>query len=182
MSHFKPVGIMVIVLAFLVAPSAASAERAAEEAANPEASAPPVNVLLTFRLGRLENGVRKDVKSYDLVVVSGGSGSKLLSGARVPFLTSGRSDSGDPPSFVYQNIGFSTEAHAWELADGRIKVLASLEDSRVSEQVADEPATVETSQLSIDAILTPGKPLEVTRVEGIRDRSGFVEVEAKVLR
>ncbi len=46
----------------------------------------------------------------------------------------------------------------------------------------DDPPHVETRQLSVNAVLTPGEPLEVGRVEGIRDRSGFVEVEAKILR
>ena len=36
--------------------------------------------------------------------------------------------------------------------------------------------------LRADAILTPGTPLELTRVEGIHDKSGFVEVEATILR
>jgi hypothetical protein len=46
-----------------------------------------VNVLLIFRLGTLEDGARKDVKSYQLVVISGGSGSRLLNGARVALAT-----------------------------------------------------------------------------------------------
>ncbi len=145
------------------------------------------NVLLTVRLGRLEGGKPTDVKSYDLVVVSGGPSSRLLSGARVPFPATAEDRDADDHdmgrvTYVYQNIGFTTEAHAWVLADGRIKLVASLEDSFVkkSEDPA-QPPYVETRQLSVNAILTPGKPMEVTRVEGIRESSGFVEIEAKVL-
>ncbi len=58
---------------------------------------------------------------------------------------------------------------------------ATLEDSEVEAGQDGKPPSVETRQLSINAILTPGEPLEVGRVEGIRDRSGFVEVEARIL-
>ena len=143
------------------------------------------NVLLTVRLGRLEDGKRTEVQSYNLVVVSGGPSSTLLSGARVPFPThagDGDDDAGAKVHYVYQNIGFTTEAHAWVLPDGRIKLIASLENSFVQKpEDATEPPHVETRQLSVNAILKPGKAMEVTRIEGIRDSSGFVEIEANVL-
>ena len=152
-----------------------------------EMSAGTTNVLLTVRLGRLEAGKPTDVKSYNLVVVSGGPSSRLLSGARVPFpATAEDADTDDDGmgkvTYVYQNIGFTTEAHAWVLNDGRIKLIASLEDSFVEpSKTKGEPPSVETRQLSINAILKPGEPLEVTRIEGIRESSGFVEIEAKIL-
>ena len=145
------------------------------------AAGPAENVMLTVRIGQLEGNKRVAVKSYDLVVVSGGLGSKLLSGARVPFPASDEDD-GDADEWIYQNIGFTTEVHAWVMEDGRIKLIATLEDSEVEAGQDGKPPSVETRQLSINAILTPGEPLEVGRVEGIRDRSGFVEVEAKILR
>ena len=40
------------------------------------------NVKVTFRMGTLEDGKRVPTKTYDLIVSSGTSGSKLLSGAR----------------------------------------------------------------------------------------------------
>jgi len=43
------------------------------------------------------------------------------------------------------------------------------------------PPTVETHQVSVNAILENGVPMELTRVEGILDKPGFVEVEAKIL-
>jgi len=144
------------------------------------ATGPAENVKLTFRMGQLEGNKRTESKSYDLVVVSGGLGSKLLSGARIPFPTSDEED--DDSDWVYQNIGFTTEVHAWVLEDGRIKLIASLEDSEVVAGENGAPPHVETRQLSINAVLTPGEPLEVGRVEGIRDRSGYVEVEANILR
>ena len=143
------------------------------------ATGPAENVKLTFRMGQLEGNKRTESKSYDLVVISGGLGSKLLSGARVPFPTS--DDQEADGGWVYQNIGFTTEVHAWVLEDGRIKLIASLEDSQVVAGKDGAPPYVETRQLSINAVLTPGKPLEVGRVKGIRDRSGYVEVEANIL-
>ena len=144
------------------------------------AAGPAENVMLTVRMGQLEGNKRAAVQSYDLVVVSGGLGSKLLSGARVPFPTSDENE-GDADGWVYQNIGFSTEVHAWVMEDGRIKLIATLEDSKVEAGKDGMPPSVETRQLSINAMLTPGEPLEVGRIEGIRDRSGFVEVEAEIL-
>jgi len=167
-------------LTFFAAPALAQSESTEKSAG------PSVNVLLTVHLGSLEGGKPKDVRSYNLVVVSGGPGSKLLSGARVPFPATAEDsddDDGDRAvTYVYQNIGFTTEAHAWVLEDGRIKLIASLEDSFVEKsEDPDAPPSVETRQLSVNAILKPGVPMEVTRVEGIRDSSGFVEIEAKVI-
>jgi hypothetical protein len=138
------------------------------------------NVKLTVRLGKLVDGKRADMKSYDLVLVSGGIGSKLLSGARVPLPTSG--GDGSSQGFEYRNIGFTTEAHAWVLDDNRIKIVATIEDSRVVESGGGKPPTVETRQLAANAVVEPGVPMEVTRIQGIREQSGFVEIEAKVLR
>lgn len=183
MPDLKRIGIAGIILALLFLPAMGATDRSRETAEDEVAMPASVNILLTFRLGRLEDGARKDIKSYQLVVISGGSGSRLLNGARVPFPTtsSTNDETADATTFVYQNIGFSTEVNAWMLADGRIKVIANIEDSRIGEPVSSKPATVETRQLSVDALLTPGTPLEVARVEEIRDQSGFVEVEAKIL-
>ncbi len=151
---------------------------AESEGSGATAAGPAENVMLTVRIGQLEGNKRVAVKSYNLVVVSGGLGSKLLSGARVPFPAS---DKSDVDGWVYQNIGFTTEVHAWVMKDGRIKLIATLEDSEIEAGQDGKPPSVETRQLSINAILTPGEPLEVGRVEGIRGRSGFVEVEARIL-
>jgi hypothetical protein len=184
MPDLKTTGIVVVTLALLLLPSVEATDQSRETVEHEVELPASVNVLLIFRLGTLEDGARKDVKSYQLVVISGGSGSRLLNGARVALATTSRpnDETADAVTFVYQNIGFSTEVNAWMLADGRIKVMASLEDSRIGEELAGKPATIETHQLSVDAILTAGIPLELTRVEGIRDKSGFVEVEATVLR
>jgi hypothetical protein len=168
----RPSFLAIVLSALLFGASVAAADPG--DAATGESEAR--NVLLTVRLGKLVNGKPADVKSYDLVVVSGGMSSRLLSGARVPFPT--QADDDDAPEVVYQNIGFTTEAHAWVLEDGRVKVAATIEDSRVQDDPAGGPPTVETRQVAVNAILTPGRPLEVTRVQGIRDGSGFVEIEA----
>lgn len=145
---------------------------AADEKIAPE---PQPNVKVTIRLGKIEQGKRNVVKTYDLVVSPKTEGSKLLSGSRVPIPTG-------PDGVVYQNIGFSAEAMVWLVGDGKIKLAAKIEDSRLSDKVVGTAPYVETRQLSVNAILSDGKPMEVTKVEGSIDPSGFVEVEATVLK
>ena len=146
------------------------------------AAEPRANVKVTIRLGRLENGQRRPTKSYDLVVAPDTAGSKLLAGARVPLPVGEDRAEGDGAKFVYQNIGFSAEAMVWILSNGKIKLLGSFEDSRLAEAGAGKPPVVETRQLSVNTVLTDGQALEVTRVDGGTDPSGYVEVEAKILR
>jgi len=138
------------------------------------------NVLMTFRMGTLDGETKTVVKTYSLIVAEGSMGSKLLSGKRVPFPTAGEGDAG--PAFVYQNIGFSTEMRAWVLDKKRIKIVASIEDSRVVPGEDGGPPSVETRQLEVNAILTDGVALELCRAEGVTDNAGFVEVEAQILR
>ena len=63
-----------------------------------------------------------------------------------------------------------------------IKVVADIEDSRVVAGENGNPPTVETRQLTVSAVLTEGIGLELTRVDGVADISGYVELEAKILR
>ena len=44
-----------------------------------------INVQLIFKMGKIENGQKSQVKSYRLIVAEGPVGSKLLAGQRVPF-------------------------------------------------------------------------------------------------
>ncbi len=168
-------------LAAIVAPAGA------EEARVPSQAEAQANVRITVRIGKLEQGKRNVLKSYDLVVASGTVGSTLLSGARVPIPTAA-GDADDKGAggegstrFVYQNIGFSTDAKVWIVGDKKVKLLANIEDSRLKERVAGQPPIVETRQMSMSAILSDGVPMEVTRFEGETDLSGFVEIEAKIL-
>lgn len=167
-SLYRIAGTAVLLVSLAVSPFAV----AQEEAAEPEESS-TANVLLVVRIGKLENGQRIPVKEYNLIVADGTPGSNLLSGQRVPF-------PGDE-GHVYQNIGFSTHARAWILGPKTIKLVADIEDSRLREGERGAPI-VETRQLGINAMLTDGVPLELTRVDGITDNSGFVEVEARILR
>jgi len=146
-------------------------------AQNAQSDDSQTNVLMTFRLGTLEDGSKKIVKSYSLVVAAGTSGSRLLAGERVPFPASG-----EDGAIVYQNIGFVTDVRVMLLDKKRIMVVADIENSSIKDHGPGEPPTVETRQLAVNAVLTDGQPLELTRADGITDTSGFVEVEAKVLR
>ncbi len=166
-----------MILVASAAPSRAQGTPAPAAAAEPRA-----NVKVTIRIGRLENGQRRPTKSYELVVAPETAGSKLLAGARVPLPVGDGKAEADGARFVYQNIGFSAEAMVWILSSGKIKLQGNFEDSRLSEAVGGRPPVVETRQLSVNTVLTDGQPMEVTRVEGGTDPSGYVEVEAKVLR
>jgi hypothetical protein len=171
----------------LVAAPIAAAQ--AEEAPAPDKNIGKTNVLITLRIGKLEDSKRIPVKSYQLVVADGTPGSKLLSGQRVPFPTASKQStdeagdgSEDASAFIYQNVGFVAEARAWLVDEKTIKLIAEIEDSRVREGQDGEPPVVETRQLRVNAMLTDGVPLELTRVEALNDQSGFVEVEARILR
>ena len=103
------------------------------------------DVKVTFRMGTLEDGKRVPTKTYNLIVSSGTSGSKLLSGSRVPFPTSTDGD-----GIVYQNVGFTTEVLTWILDKKRIKLLANIENSIVIEDEDGGPPSVETRQVSVN--------------------------------
>jgi hypothetical protein len=138
------------------------------------------NILLTFRISRFVEGKREQVKAYELVVADGLRASRLLSGARVPFPAA--EGEGDMKPFVYHNVGFTTSVEAEIVGKNKILLLADIEDSRVREGEADEPPVVETRQLSVNVILSDGVPLALTRVEGVSDHPGYVEVEATILK
>ncbi len=178
----KPFATLAIACAFLLASLTGAADPPSG------ASIPSGNVLLKFHIGRLEAGKRVPVRSYDLLVANDGSTARLLSGARVPIPTASSED--DTPGatedrkkltkFVYQNVGFSVEAHVLVVDKAKIRLSAAIEDSRVRSGDAGAPPIVETRQLSVEALLTEGVPVEVVRVEG--EESGYVEIEAKILR
>jgi Flp pilus assembly secretin CpaC len=147
------------------------------------------NILIEFRMGTIEDKTRTVVKSYSLIVASGSTGSSLLAGQRIPFPTvdSGLPENPDGDSapgrpIVYQNIGFVTTAEAMIIDENRIMLRADIENSMVVEGEGNDLPVVATRQLSVNVILTDGQPLEVTRAEGLMDRPGFVEVEARILR
>jgi hypothetical protein len=137
------------------------------------------NIMLTFRIGKFEDGKMEQVKAYELVVADGTRGSSLLSGARVPFPAA--EGEGEIQPFVYHNVGFSTTVEAEIFGDDRILLRAELEDSRIREGEEGDPPVVETRQLRINVVLTNGVPLTLTRVKGLSDVPGYVEVEAIII-
>jgi len=175
--RFVPAAGVLLLMLVLAAPLMAQTEPLEV----PTQAGSKTNILLTFRMGPIEAGQRTVAKSYSLIVASGNLGSKLLSGERVPFPA--RTAAGEETqAFVYQNIGFSTEVRVWLVDTNRIEIVADIENSLVRPGEDGKPPTVETRQLSVNAILTDGVALELTQVEGVTDKPGFVEVEAKILR
>jgi Flp pilus assembly secretin CpaC len=161
----------------------------AQSSTSTETRSTGANIQLDFRMGTIEGDTRKVVKSYRLIVASGSSGASLLAGKRIPFPTM---DSGLPQNpegdaatgrpIVYQNIGFATTAEAMIIEGNRIVLRADIENSMVVEVEGNGLPVVATRQLSVNVILNDGQPLEVTRAEGLMDRPGFVEVEARILK
>jgi hypothetical protein len=145
-----------------------------------KASGARPNIMVTFRIGKLEEGKRIQVKAYDLVAADGMRGSTLLSGARMPFPTS--EGEGEMQAYVYHNVGFTTSVEAKIIGKDKILLRADIEDSRIREDVEGEPPIVETRQLSVNVVLADGVPLALTRVEGLSDQPGYVEVEAIILK
>ena len=170
----------VILVSLLIAPMAMAQAISAPE---------DVNILIEFRMGTIDGTTRTVMKSYSLIVASGSSGSSLLAGKRVPFptveggLATGSEDgSASVRPIVYQNIGFATTAEALVIEGNRIRLRAEIENSMIVEGADGGLPIVETRQLSINAVLKDGEPLEVTRAEGLMDQPGFVEVEVRILR
>ena len=185
--RFRALMAPTMLLVLLAATSLTAAQTEAPQVSDRDAS--KANVLITVRIGKTEGSNRIPVKSYSLVVADGTPGAKLLSGQRVPFPTASKQtadgsgdDGGEMKDFIYQNIGFVTEARVRLLDKKTIHLIAEIEDSRMRESQDGKPPIVETRQLRVNAMLTDGVPLELTRVEGISDQAGFVEVEAKILR
>ena len=165
-----------VIAAFLLI---AAAPLVADESGRTEEGT--TNVLLTFRMGVMEDGKREIRKQYRVVVAEGTPGSSLLAGERVPFKRA-HSDEGDAThSVVYQNVGFSTTARVYRIDQRRIRFVGEIEDSKVVAGENGGLPKVETRQMSVHAVLTVGEPLELTQVSGLLDLSGFVEVEAEIL-
>lgn len=167
-----PAGLLLATL--LLATLLLAAPTALAQPSETEESQQGKNVVIHFRMGTFDGKKRTVSKSYTLVIAAGSLGSQLLTGQRVPFA------GGPDGSVVYQNIGFVTDAKAWVLDDDKVKLMADIEDSRIRESDDDSMPIVETRQLTVNAILTDGEPLELTRAEGLTDLSGYVEVEARI--
>ncbi|MDH3785721.1 MAG: hypothetical protein OEV00_10400, partial [Acidobacteriota bacterium] len=80
------------------------------------------NVLVTVRIGKMENAKRIPIKSFELIVAPGTPGSKLLSGQRVPIPTGGADG-----AITYQNIGFVANVAAWLVDKDAIRIVADIE-------------------------------------------------------
>ena len=186
MTHFERT---ILVAGMLVAVLLAAPTAMAQTPDATDSVAAGVNILIQFRMGTIDGDSRSVEKSYTLIVASGSLGSSMLAGRRVPFPTvdsgfsRGSADDSTPArAIVYQNIGFATNAEAMVIDGNKIRLRADIENSRIVESEDGGLPIVETRQLTINAILTDGKPLEVTCAEGVMDRPGFVEVEAEILR
>ena len=143
-----------------------------------------LNVLVTIRVGAPD----APVKSYQLVADGGGQAAKLMDGQRVPIPTTTFQTSSPPDvivpmtSYTYQNVGFEAEVRAWVQEDGRIKIVAEIEDSRL----ADEPAAggrpvIQTRHQRVHGTLIEGEPLRMTRVEEEGAGVRYLEILAEVL-
>lgn len=145
------------------------------------------NIRVTIRVGQTEEG-QLSVRSYQLIVVDGGERTNLMTGSRFPIPTTTFQTSQPPreivpmTSYTYQNVGFSAELRAWLMTDGKIKVDAAIEMSRVGrDPLADGRPLIVTRDQQFQSLLTPGVAMEVSRVESANPGVSFFEIQADIV-
>lgn len=138
----------------------------------------PANIQLTVRVGHVNAGEIMDPSTYTFTLVSGETRSSFDSGLRMPIPTS----VGEPgqTTYSYQNVGFSLNAKAILLDNNQIQVDLSLEDSSIARP--GKVPVIATVNASTNTLLTAGKPLQLTNIQGSADESMFIEIEANILK
>lgn len=145
------------------------------------------NIRVTIRVGHTEEG-ELSVRSYQMMVVDGGEPTNLMTGSRFPIPTTTFQTSQPPrevvpmTSYTYQNVGFQAQVRAWLVADGKIKLDASIEMSRVGHdpRTGGQPLIVTRDQ-EFRTLLTPGVAMEVSRVESSNPGVSFFEIQADLV-
>ena len=143
----------------------------------------PGHVLVTISIGE---GRNEPARQYQLMVAEGGEMARLFTGTRVPIPTTTFQSQTEPAvpltSFTYQNVGFTAQVRTW-LRDGKIKLDANIEESRIAPGSSNVPQpAVQTSQQTIQALLADGKPMRILRADDTAVKSGFVEFKAEIVR
>ena len=144
----------------------------------PAAAETPTNIELTVRVGEMDAGEPMDTTTYTFTLTSGESHSSFDSGLRMPIPTT----VGEPgqTTYSYQNIGFSLNARAQLLDNNQIQIDLSLEDSSIARP--GKVPVIATVNASTNTLLTAGKPLQLTNIQGSADESMYIEIEANILR
>lgn len=169
------VGFALFTLSFVAAVGATHGSEARKDAQG--------HVLVTISIG---DGKKEPARQYQLVVAEGGEMARLFTGTRVPIPTTTFQSETAPAvpvtSFTYQNVGFTAQLRTW-LRDGKIKVDANIEESRIApgSSNASQPA-VQASQQTFQALLTDGKPMRILRADDTAGKAGYVELKAEIVR
>ncbi|MDX1389135.1 MAG: hypothetical protein R3344_08090 [Acidobacteriota bacterium] len=146
------------------------------------------NVVVTIRMGTIEDANKTTLSTSRVVAVHGGGEVELMSGLRVPIAVTSFQASTPPSgeivpmtSYTYQNVGFTAQIRVWVRDDGRIDLRAEIEQSNVVG--GGDPASpwIETDHQKVRAVLTENTPLEIMRIEDVDGRTTFYEIEADVL-
>jgi len=139
------------------------------------------NVRVTFTLGKIEGKDKKTpVKSFALVVTSGGPPATVLTGARVPIPTTEATDKGAVTTYTYQNVGLSADVEAAILGSNEVRVRANVEHSWIDPETAETQPVVETRHQRVGVVLKDGVALEIARSSDGTDLR-YVEVKADIL-
>jgi hypothetical protein len=168
-----------IVCPALVLALAVSRLPAAGAEATPDSTS---NVRVTFTLGKVEGKDKKTpLKSFALVVTSGGPSATLLTGARVPIPTTQATDAGTATTYTYQNVGLSAEVEAAIGAGSEVQMRATVENSWIDPSTKDTQPVVETRHQRISVLLKDGVALEIARSSD-GEELRYVEVKADILK
>jgi hypothetical protein len=180
-------------LALVTALIVAVVPAAGDTASSLDGHAP--NVLVKITLGKIEDGDRKPLRSYQLLAPGSGAPARLSTTNRIPIptITMGQdSDGHSTPasSFTYQNIGFQANVRAHVLGGGMVEINADIDDSALYNPADIErgkpgqpsaPVVTGVTQ-SIQAFVTQGTPIVSTLVEDPKGQSIYIQIGAEILR
>lgn len=143
----------------------------------------PPNILVSFTVGRLDDGAKVPEKSYEMLIVAGDR-AEMMTGARVPIPTTSfqARDGGEAvpmTSYTYQRVGFSATVKAIVLDGERISIAGQIEDSSIISSSADRPI-IQTLNQEFKFVLRDGQPVQINKVDERETRSLYVDVRADI--
>ena len=149
------------------------------------AGAPQPNVAVTLFVGKSGGPTGNDEKKYRMLGQAGSS-SRMLMGWRAPIPTrqsaADASEAGST-SFIYQNIGVSSDLQVDVLSDRRLAVHGQVEISGargapLGDLTSSKPTLIGTFQQALRVVVTAGKRVRVA--EAPDPEGGTVHLDIQV--
>jgi hypothetical protein len=154
------------------------------------------NVLVKITVGRIENGDRKPMRSYQVLTPGGGGPARINTSNRIPIpaMTAMPAQNEDGAhimpvtSFSYQNVGFQASVRTVILGSDTVKLSADIEDAALYNPAdinrkpgaATAPVVTSFTQTISDAIVRKGSPLITTVVDDPKGQSMYVQIGAEI--